>query len=501
MLNLSKSKYCALWQCPKILWLRKYKPDQEKADESAQAHMEAGSEVGALARGLFGEYVDVTEYTGDMIDLSRMAANTREEMAKETPVICEASFHYDGLFCSVDILRRENDGWAVYEVKSSTHCDRDVYYADVAYQKYVLEHCGVPVTGTYLVYINSSYIYDGTLRLNELFRITDVSKRLTKESEQIEVRILSAESMLENAEEPDLDLSQRCSSPYSCSFSDYCFRHLPKPSVFDLYRLPLDKKISLYQSGIASFEALEKSGCIDNATQKRQIDFALHERGTAVDKPRIRSFLSSLSYPLYFLDFETVQYVIPKYIGTKPYAQIPFQYSLHYIEQEGGELMHREFLAEPGSDPRRAIAERLCEDIPPDVCVTAYNKAFECTRLKELAQLFPDLSAHLLNIRDHIVDLLVPFQSGWYYNRAMGGSFSIKSVLPAIFPDDPDLDYHNLEVVHNGSEAMNAFAAMEKMDPEERETVRRNLLKYCELDTYAMVKVWEELVRAAQSST
>lgn len=130
--------------------------------------------------------------------------------------------------------------------------------------------------------------------------------------------------------------------------------------------------------------------------------------------------------------------------------------------------------------------------------VTAYNKAFECTRIKELAETFPDLAEHLLNIRDHIVDLLVPFQSGWYYNRAMGGSFSIKSVLPAIFPDDPSLDYHNLDGIHNGGEAMNAFPAMEKMTAEERETTRRNLLKYCELDTYAMVKVWEELKRATE---
>ena len=133
--------------------------------------------------------------------------------------------------------------------------------------------------------------------------------------------------------------------------------------------------------------------------------------------------------------------------------------------------------------------------------MTAYNKSFECTRLKELAETFPNLAEHLLNIRDHIIDLLVPFQSGWYYNRAMGGSFSIKSVLPAIFPDDPDLDYHKLEGIHNGSEAMNAFAAMERMTPQERESTRQNLLKYCELDTYAMVKVWEELVRAAQSPT
>ena len=133
-----------------------------------------------------------------------------------------------------------------------------------------------------------------------------------------------------------------------------------------------------------------------------------------------------------------------------------------------------------------------------NVCVTAYNKAFECGRIKELAAAFPDLSEHLLNIESNIKDLLTPFQSGWYYNREMGGSFSIKSVLPALFPDDPQLNYHNLEVVHNGSEAMELFPQIEFMAPAEKETARRNLLKYCELDTLAMVKVWEKLKKTTK---
>ena len=230
-----------------------------------------------------------------------------------------------------------------------------------------------------------------------------------------------------------------------------------------------------------------------------------HVMLSAVEHPSVaesfealRDFLRQLRYPLYFLDFETMQPAIPQYVGTRPYAQIPFQYSLHYIEQEGGVLKHKEFLARSGTDPRRALAEQLCEDIPMNVCTTAYNKAFECTRLAELAEQFPDLAAHLLNIRDNIVDLLVPFQSGHYYNRAMGGSFSIKSVLPAIFPDDPSLDYHNLEGVHNGSEAMSIFPKIKDMPPEEQEKARHNLLKYCELDTYAMVKVWQALCHAAE---
>ena len=268
MLYFSKSKYCGLGQCPKIAWLQKFKPEEFKPEEmyvegGVASRLAAGNEVGDLAMGIFGDYVEATAYKGEKIDLPKMIDNTRIEMSKETPVICEASFEYEGLYCAVDILRRENDGWAIYEVKSSTHDDKEVYYADVSYQKYVLEHCGVKVTGTYLICLNGEY-------------------------------------------------------------------------VFDLYRLSFDKKLAYYKAGCAFFEALEQSGYISNDKQKRQIDFALHDRSTYIAKESIGLFLNGLSFPLYFFDFETVQPVIPKYIGTKPYAQIPFQYSLHYIERDGG---------------------------------------------------------------------------------------------------------------------------------------------------------------------
>jgi hypothetical protein len=193
-----------------------------------------------------------------------------------------------------------------------------------------------------------------------------------------------------------------------------------------------------------------------------------------------------------------MQPIIPEFAGTKPYAQIPFQYSLHYLETPDGELKHTEFLGISGEDPRRALAEQLCRDIPMNVCTLAYNKGFECGRIKELAEYFPDLAEHLLNIADNIQDLIIPFRAGHYYNRAMGGSFSIKSVLPAIYPDDPSLDYHNLEGVHNGGEAMDLFPRIKDLPIDEQITARHNLLKYCELDTYAMVKVWEELVRVTK---
>ena len=504
MVYLSKSKYCGLWQCPKILWMRKNMPDKATIDESVISRMEAGNEVGDLAMGLFGDYVEVTEYDGDSLDIAGMIERTKIEMEKGTPVICEASFSFNGLYCAVDILKKEDDGWSIYEVKSSTkHQDdgkgtKPVYLADIAYQKYVLEHCGVAVTGTYLVCLNGDYVFDGTLDLTRLFVISDVGEELGAESDKIETNLAIAEKILNDDHEPDIDLDLCCKNPYDCAFWDYCARNVPERSVFSIYNLGFKEKIELYREGIIGYPELLKHAPeykpLQNEKRLRQLEYGVYDKGTYVNRKKISEFLDTLSYPLYFLDFETMQTAVPVFVGTTPYTQVTFQYSLHYIEEEGGELKHKEFLAESGIDPRRSLAEQLCEDIPMDVCVTAYNKSFECGRIKELADAFPDLADHLLNIRDHIVDLLVPFQSGWYYNRAMGGSFSIKSVLPAIFPDDPSLDYHNLEGVHNGSEAMTIFPKIADMQPEEREKARHDLLKYCELDTFAMVKVWQALV-------
>ena len=500
MLSFSKSKYCAFWQCPKIAWLNQFRPEERVADASADSHMEAGQEVGKLARNLFGTYVDVTTYVNQQLDIPSMLEKTKKEIEKRTSVICEAAFSYEGYYCAVDILKKTDDGWEIYEVKSSTATKatvavEPVYSADIAYQKYVLEHCGIPVVGTYLVNINSDYVLEGELNIEELFCIRDVSVPVDEELKNVENNLKAAQQILNSTEEPKYDLGIGCQSPYPCPYWNYCTKHVPKESVFDLYRLPFKKKMEYYHQGLITYEDLKASGVIKNPKQQRQMLFAMEDKETYVESENIRDFLNQLFYPLYFLDFETMQPVIPLFEGTKPYQQIPFQYSLHYIEKDGGSLKHKEFLAESGTNPLRDIAEALCKDIPMNVCVTAYNKAFECTRLKELASMFPDLEEHLLNIEAHIVDLLVPFQSGYYYNRAMGGSFSIKSVLPAIFPNDPELDYHSLEGVHNGSEAMTIFAKIKDMPKAKQKKARKNLLKYCELDTYAMVKVWEELER------
>ena len=495
---LSKSKYCAFVQCPRNLWLKTYRPELATPDNSLEARMEAGNEIGDLAMQLFGDFVEVSAHKDNgKMDLSEMIARTNDLLREECPVICEASFSYNGNYCAVDILKRENGGYAIYEVKSSTHANQ-IYATDIAYQKYVLENCGVNVTGTYLVCINNEYVFDGTLKLDELFKIVDLSAEVAEEYRHVEGNVLAANDIMDDPVEPLYGLSENCRKPYNCAFWEHCSSHLPTPSVFDVYKIPFAKKIEYYNDGIITYEDIAGTKEMGHHIRSLQINHSLSDLGTYVDKKGVKKFLSTLSFPLYFLDFETMQLPIPKFVGTKPYAQIPFQYSLHYLDSPDGELKHTEFLGISGEDPRRALAEQLCRDIPKDVCTLAYNKGFECGRIKELAESFPDLADHLLNIAEHIEDLIIPFRAGHYYNRAMGGSFSIKSVLPAIYPNDPALDYHNLEGVHNGGEAMELFPKIKDLPIDEQAVARHNLLKYCELDTYAMVKVWEELVRVTK---
>ena len=316
--------------------------------------------------------------------------------------------------------------------------------------------CGIKVTGAYLVCLNSNYVRQGAIDLQQLFAVVDMEELVQNDLVKVPQLVSKALQLLQNPNEPNADLSQNCKKPYECAFLEYCKRlhNIPtdRPNVFDLYRIPFSKALQLYQSGSITFPELDATELSD----KQQVQVMCTLNGTEyIDGNGIRCFLDTLSYPLYFLDFETMNDPIPQYDGTRPYQQIPFQYSLHIKESETAPYIHKEFLApSDGSDSRHALAEQLCHDIPMDACILAYNKQFECERIKDLADAFPNLAYHLMNIRDNIKDLLDPFQKGYYYVPAMGGSFSIKSVLPALFPNDPELDYHKLDQqVQNGNDA------------------------------------------------
>lgn len=488
-MNLSKSKYCNGLQCKKMLWLYKNKPE-EKEEVNNQSVFDNGNDVHEVARKLLGEDINIAFNE----DLTQMIKDTKEVMKQEKVIITEASFSYENNFCSVDILKKEGNTYEIYEVKSSTEL-KDVYIDDVSYQYFVLTSLGLKVEKCYVAILNNRYVRKGKLDLNQLFKKIDVTDEVVSKQAQVKQMIKDMNKYMEQKKEPQDDIGIHCFKPYKCPFFKYCTRHLPERNIFEINEINVNEKLKLYVEGIVSLEDLLKEDISNEA--KQHIEYELYDKEDYIDKKSIKEFLNTLSEPLYFLDFETFALPIPKYDGTRPYQQVPFQYSLHYIEE--GKLYHKEFLAESGVDPRKLIAESLVRDIPKNVPVLAYYMSFEKGRIKELAETFPDLKDHLMSIHDNIKDLIVPFKNRSYYAKGMHGSASIKYVLPAMFPNDESLNYKNLELVHNGDETMNIYARLGEYPKEEQEYIRERLLKYCELDTYAMVKIYEKLKQIVKS--
>ncbi len=483
---LSKSRYCKARQCKKIIWLKKYKPEYA-IQKARDIVLENGTKVGQLAKGLFGKYenIDFNENLNIMID------QTKKLLKNKPNIITEASFNYNNNFCSVDILKNDIDGVEIYEVKSSTEIS-DIYLDDVSYQYYILNNLEFNIKKACIVYINNKYVKQGNLELNKLFNIEDVTEIAKSKQQEIENNIYELNKYMEEHmdNEPKDDIGIKCFKPYECEFWEYCTRNLPKPNVFDIKGgMHLDKKFEKYYDGKISFNDLQNENI--NPKYLEQIDFELNNLQPKIDKDYIKEIIKALNYPLYFLDYETYQVAIPEIDGTRPYQQLPFQYSLHIIKEEGAAIEHKEFLAEiEDKDFIRHFAENLIKDIHDNGSVIIYNRAFEPARNREIAEMYPDLKDELERINCNMIDFLEPFKQRKYYTKEMQGSASIKYVLPALYQKDSELDYHNLPVVHNGEEASEAFLSLKGKSKEKQKEIRNGLLVYCQLDTYAMVKIW-----------
>jgi len=486
--HLSKSTYCRAKQCKKMFWMDKYKPE-EKTIVDKERVFKNGNAVGELAKGLFGDYVNI-EFN---MDLSKMIAETELAMEHKPNVIAEASFDFDNNFCSVDVLKNDLDGVEIYEVKSSTHL-KDVFVDDASYQYYILSNLGFKVKKVCVVHLNNEYIRHGELELDKLFVFEDITEIAIEKQAEIKELVTSLNEYMKKYDaenEPEQDIGMQCSAPYECEYWEYCTRNLPKPNVFDIHGgMHKDKKFEKYYEEKIAFEDLQYEDL--NEKYLEQIDFELNNKEAKIEVEPIKELMESLKYPLYFIDFETFQPPIPEYEGTWPYQQIPFQYSLHIVRKDDEKIEHREFLAETDdNDFIRHFAESMIRDIPDNGSVIVYNQSFEHTRINELARMFPNLENELTRINNNMVDFMIPFSKRQYYTKEMHGSASIKKVLPALYPDDPELDYHNLSVVHNGEEASNTFLSLREIPKDEQKEIREGLLKYCELDTLAMVKIWE----------
>ncbi len=481
---LSKSQYIRGLQCHKSLWLYKHRPElRQEPDAATQALFDMGHTVGDLACELFPGGTEI-EFNHE--DFSGMAAKTKQLVEGGTEVIYEATFREQGVFAMADILVRETDGWSMYEVKASTKV-KNYHLNDAAVQWFALSNA-INLKRAFIVHVNKQYVRDGKLDIHQLFTIEDVTGIVESRQPSIPHALADMNSMLKLLE-PDIDIGMHCSDPFDCDFMGHCWCHVPDRSVFNLYRFSAKRKFELYQQGVVQYQDLDFDDL--NSMQTIQVKTALQNE-EYINTDIINDFLGTLEYPLNFFDFETFMEAIPRYDCQRPYSQIPFQYSLHVVTEDGV-IEHREFLGDEFSDPREDLVNRMLADIELSGSIVDFNMGFEKRVIKELANIFPQQHDQLLALNDRFVDLIDPFRNLGYYHPEFNGSFSLKSILPAMFPDDEELDYKKLNI-SDGQMAMGAFANLPLVsDPRERARTKRALLDYCHLDTLAMVKIWLRL--------
>ncbi len=473
-------------QCPKSLYLNKYHRDlKDNPDPSLEAVFRSGKEVGELAQGLFPDGFDASP--PDPFHYQDSVRLTKRLIDEGTDVIYEAAFQHNQVLAAVDILVRSGESWRAFEVKSSTSV-KDPFIWDVALQYYVMNGSGIELGDIAVVTINNEYVRHGELNLHQLFSQDSLIGQARELQPQVAEFITLSKTVLAGGEIPDVDIGPYCSDPYDCNFMGHCWSHIPDDSIFTLGRLRKEKKFQLYHGGIVQIEDIPETFSLGRTAQI-QADAHVNNKST-IKHDHIENFLNSLKYPLYFLDFETFNIAIPPIDNSRPYQQIPYQYSLHSKSSPDGEVSHSGFLIEVGIDPRRVLAEALLRETEGPGDILVYNRSFEAGVIKSLAKLIPDLSSDLEALLSRLVDLMEPFRKQHYYLPQMKGSYSIKAVLPALVPE---LRYDELDV-QDGMQAMDAYLQLaHENDATRISEIRSALWEYCKLDTYAMVCILEKL--------
>ena len=489
---LSKSTYIRGIQCHKSLYLNKYKNElRNEYEESDESVFEQGIEVGKLAQQLFPK--GLNSLPDKEFDYTEALNKTAQFIKEKQPVIYEAHFMYNEVLCAVDILLFDGKKYKAIEVKSSTSIS-DVYCHDAALQYYVLTNSGIKLDDISIAYINNQYIRKGKIEPKKLFAIESVFEVAKGLQDIVKANIVDFKRVIKTNKEPKKDIGVHCTSPYACEFMEHCWNHIPEYSIFNIANLRANKKFELYNLGIIEFHQITTDAEKKYLSEKHSMQvFAELEQRSYVDKKKIKGFVKDLQFPLYFLDFETINTALPLFKNSRPYQQIVFQYSLHWLDNTKSKLKHTEYLAEVnGSDPRIKFIEQLINDCGKNGDILTYNMTFEKTRLKELSEDFPKHKKALEDIIARLKDLMIPFKERWYYTPEMRGSYSIKYVLPAIVPE---LSYKSLEI-QNGGAAMNIYAQIASGSFKgDLEKTKKALLEYCHLDTYAMVRIWEVLSR------
>ncbi len=487
---LSKSRLMSYRQCPRRLWLELHRPKLREDSAGTQAIFRTGHQVGAIAQRLYDPRRE-----GTIIDLcpERVAdalAQTQTLLESAAPIF-EAGFSANGARAFADVLLPVGDpgapAWRMVEVKASTGV-KPYFRDDAAIQAHVARSAGVALTSIALAHIDSTWIYPGDGDYRGLLVEQDLTEEAFSRGAEVQAWIDEAHAVARRTEEPGTRVGRQCSEPYSCGFLAHCRRGEPVVEE-PVQWLPQIRSTSL-RAWIDAHPGASLCDVPDTLLNGIQHRVKVHTRSGEVyfDAEGAAADLDGHALPAFFVDFESINFAVPVWQGTRPFQQIPFQFSVHRLDPSGA-LAHGSFVDLSGEDPSHAFARALIAACGDDGPVFVYNKAFEAARIRELAQRFADLSPALLALETRIVDLLQIAQRR-YYHPAQKGSWSIKRVLPAIAPD---LKYTMLDGVQDGAMAMEAYneAIDPQTPPARRAHIREQLTAYCGLDTYAMVRLWQ----------
>jgi CRISPR/Cas system-associated exonuclease Cas4 (RecB family) len=494
MRNLSKSKINAFRQCPKRLWLEVHK--SELRDNSAsEASFQIGHRVGEIAQQIYDPLKN-----GRLIDIAALGHSAAFEQTRawlnepnnHAPIF-EAGFTIPGALAYADVLLPDTTNpfaWKMIEIKSATSL-KDYYREDVAIQSFIAAQSGVTLTSISVAHINNQFVYQSDGSYHGLFREIDLTEQSRALFPVVETWLRDSQEVVSIDTEPVVSVGPQCNDPFACPFQSYCNRDVVQPEypLSSLPRLHAKKRESYQAQGWDDLLSVPDELLSDihrkikNASMSGEAYF--NAEGAAAD-------LAPHGFPAYFLDFETAMLPVPIWKGTRPYQQIPFQFSLHCLQQDGT-LIHHSFLDLSGEDPSHACARQLIEQCVTNGPVYVYNAKFERMIIRQLATRFPEIEEPLQGIIDRIIDL-EPIAREHYYHPSQHGSWSLKAVLPAAVPD---LSYDQLDGVKDGMMAVSAY--QEAIDPatlaERKKEIQNQLFSYCQLDTFAMVRLHQFLTK------
>ncbi len=488
MRNLSKSKILSSRQCAKKVWLEIHKKELAEDSQSSQKNFAIGNEVGEISQRIYDPLRKGTLINPFRDGFPFAFKKTKELLMGDEPIF-EAAFSMEGGLVLADVMVRgeKEDAWRMVEIKSSTSV-KDYHLDDIAIQNYVAKSTGLNLESIALGHIDNQWIYQGDGDYTGLITEVDLTDHALGMEVEVGRWFQEAQAIVNQTIEPKIDIGPHCQAPFDCPFFGYCSKDEPK-AEFPVAWLPRIQKKTLKQY-IADHGVIEMADVPDELLNEKQLRVKNSTLTDTLyfDLTATKEILSEYDYPLYFLDFETINLAIPKWKGTRAYQQIPFQFSLHYHKQPSEDPLHREFLDLSGNDPSLSFAKALIEACDNNGPIFVYNIGFESSRIKELAARFPDIASDLMAINARLVDLW-PIAKEHFYHPSQQGSWSIKKVLPAMVPE---YDYDNLDGVKDGGMAMDAYA--KAIDPDtlrdEKQLIKQQLLQYCEMDTQAMVQIF-----------